>query len=222
MEKNNSKYRWCVICVALVEVAIIACAVIAFINRYWALGGFSCVVFLAVLWFLAGVLRLQTQLAAFETYLKGRDLDGAEKTVRAIKGEKLFYPIMRFSGFRVTLLLSMAKDELDEAKKSISRIRHDGGVGWKYRTAYYTILIALDEGDIALARAEYEDFRLHNQGIELYKEQLEVLDALFGRLFAHNDTPLPESVGNSVFPIVHRILGKHFEEQAAASPIEWN
>lgn len=222
MEKNSSKHLWSIILVVLMEIAIVACAVVAFVLEYWALGIVACVGFLAVLWLLIGVLRLQTQLAAFEACLKGRDLDGAERAVNIIRESKIFYPIMRFSLFRVTLLLCMAKDELDEAKKSILRIRRDGGVGWKYRTAYYTILIALDEGDISLARSEYEDFRLHNQGVELYKEQLEVLDALFGRLFTHNDTPLPESVGKSVFPVVHRILGKHFEEQAAASPVEWN
>ncbi len=222
MEKNSSKHLWYVICVVLMEIAIIVGAVVAFLNRYWALGAVACIVFLFVLWFLAGVLRLQKLLAAFETCLLRRDLGGAEKAYSAIRGSKLFYPIMRFSGFRVKVLLSMAKDELDEAKKYIERIRHDGGVGWKYRTAYYTVLIALDEGDLALARAEYDDFRLHNQGVELYKEQLEILDALFARLFTHNDTPLPESVGRSVFPVVQRILGKHFEQQAAESPVEWN
>lgn len=207
--------------VVLFELAFIACAVAAFVKGYWALGALACVAFFAVLWLLAGLMRLHTLLAAFEADMKKRDLVGAEKTAHAIKNSKLFYPVMRFTGLRVMLQVRMAQDDLADAKNYVERIRHDGGIGWKYRTAYYTVLIALDEGDVALASAEYEDFRSHNQGVELYKEQLEVLDALFGRLFTHNDTPLPESVGRSVFPVVHRILGKHFEARAAASA-EWN
>lgn len=220
--KKSGKNLWGLICVGVVEIAIVVCAVLAFLYKYWAVGAIACVFFLAVLWFFAGVLQLIKLLASFEACMKERDLGGAERAARAVRESKLFYPIMRFSGLRVMLLLCMAKDELDEAKHYISRIRHDGGVGWKYRTAYYTVLIALDEGDVSLARAEYEDFRIHNQGVELYKEQLEVLDALFARLFTHNDTPLPQSVGRSVFPVVQRILGKHFEERAAASEAEWN
>ena len=120
------------------------------------------------------------------------------------------------------LQLSMAKDELGEAKKYIDRIRHGGDAGWKYQTAYCAVLIALDEGNVSEARTEYDDFRLHNQGVELYREQLEVLDALFARLFSRNDTPLPATVAQSHYPVVQRILGKHFEERAAASEAEWN
>lgn len=56
----------------------------------------------------------------------------------------------------------------------------------------------------------------------MYREQLEVLDALFARLFTRSDKPLPASVSASFFPVVSRILGKHFEERAAESTAEWN
>lgn len=219
---KKSGFTFGFLCVVLFELALIACAVLAFIKGIWALGALACVVFLAVLWLLAGFMRLKTLLAAFESDMKNRNFEEAEKVAQTIKNSKLFYPVMRFMGLRVMLQVSMAKDELGEAKKYIDRIRHGGGAGWKYQTAYCAVLIALDEGSVDEARAEYEDFRLHNQGVELYQEQLEVLDALFERLFTRNDTPLPESVGKSLYPVVQRILGKHFEERAAASAAEWN
>lgn len=222
MKEKGRKYDFGMVCVLLVEIAIIVCAVLAFIKRFWALGAVACVAFLLVLWFLAGFLRLRTLLTSFEASIKNRKLDEAEKAAYAIRGNMLFNPIMHYSSLRVMLVLSMAKDNLGEAKNYIERMRHEGGVGGKYETAYYTVLIALDEGNVQLAREEYEDFRRNNQGFELYREQLEVLDALFARLFTRSDKPLPASVSASFFPVVSRILGKHFEERAAESTAEWN
>lgn len=206
----------------LVCAAVLVCAVLAFIWQHWAEGAFFTVAFFVVLWLLVGVFRLWALRSAFDKYLKERRFEEAAHYAKEISESKLFYPVMRFTGFCVTLIISMVNDNLLEAEKYVGKIRQGGGAGWKYRTAYYYTLILLDKGDIPAARAEYEDFRIHNQGVELYKEQLEVLDALFKRLFTRSDTPLPASVSNSSFPVVHRILGKHFEKQAAANLTDWN
>ena len=48
-----------------------------------------------------------------------------------------------------------------------------------------------------------------------------MLSALFARLFTKNDTPLPEAAVNSCYPVVKRILGRHFEERAGNANEEW-
>lgn len=162
MKEKGRKFDFGTVCVVLVEIAIIVCAVLAFIKRIWALGVLACIAFLLVLWFLAGIFRLRTLLASFEANLKNRNLDEAEKAAYAIRNNMLFNPIMHHSSLRVMLILNMAKDNLGEAKNYIERMRHEGGVDGKYGTAYYTVLIALDEGNVRVAREEYEDFRRNN------------------------------------------------------------
>lgn len=225
MEKSDDRNLGVIVSTVLLSVFVAAmavCAALSFIWRLWPAGALCVAAFCAALWLLAGLTQLWKKKDAFDRNFRARNFDEAEKYALEIAGSKLFYPIMRFTGFCVMLAISMAKDDLQEAEKYIFRIRHGGGAGWKYRTAYYYTLILIDKGDVPAARAEYEDFRIHNQNVEFYQSQLEVLDAIFRRLFTRNDTPLPASVTDSFFPVVHRILGKHFEAQAAASGIEWN
>ncbi len=225
MAKTDDRNAGAIVSVVLLSAFVAAmavCAALSFVWRHWSMGALCVAAFCVVLWLLAGLTKLWKKKDAFDRNFRARKFDEAEKYAREIAESKLFYPIMRFTGFCVMLAISMAKDDLQEAEKYIFRIRHGGGAGWKYRTAYYYTLILMDKGDVSAARAEYEDFRIHNQNVELYRSQLEVLDAMFRKLFTRNDMPLPASVTDSFFPVVHRILGKHFEAQVAASGIEWN
>jgi len=55
--------------------------------------------------------------------------------------------------------------------------------------------------------------------VALYRGQLEVLSALFARLFSGDDKPIPHSALNSSFPIVRRLFEKH-PERIAEEPID--
>ncbi len=116
----------------------------------------------------------------------------------------------------------MALDDLSAASPVIARLRHGGGAGWKYKTAYFYILIKLDEGDLETAHTEFEEFRRECAQAKIYHDQIEVLTAIFHRLYrTENNEPLPASAVNSNYPVVSRILGKHYEARAAASGEEW-
>lgn len=220
MKKSGAEYASEVLSVFFCA-AVLACAAVAYAYGYYAAGALLSVAFCLLLWFCAGYLRLKRLETAFDGFLKEKKPDEAERCAREISGSKLFYPIMRFTGLRVMLVVYMFRDETDEAERTIVKIRHNGGAGWKYRTAYYYILILLDREELTAARAEYEEFLLHNRNVAFYKEQIETLEALFARLFSTADKPLPASVLDSLYPVVHRILGRHFEAQAAASA-DWN
>ncbi len=134
-----------------------------------------------------------------------------------------FYFLVRMSARQHYIRVCMALDDLPTASRYIASLRHGGGKGWKYMTAYYYILIKLDEGDLKTARAEFEEFRRDCADAEIYKTQIEILTAIFSRLLtARDNTPLPLSAVESSYPVVSRILGRHYEAQAADSAVEWN
>ena len=134
-----------------------------------------------------------------------------------------FYFLVRTNAMKHYIRVCMALDDLPTAMRYVDRLRHGGGKGWKYMTAFYFILIKLDEGDIQIARREFEEFRKDCAHAEIYKTQIEILTAIFSRLLtARNIAPLPAAAVESAYPIVSRILGRHYEEQAANSDIEWN
>lgn len=116
----------------------------------------------------------------------------------------------------------MALDDLPAAARIIDRLRHGGGAGWKYQTAYCYILIKLDGGDLETARREYEEFRTQCAKAEIYHDQIEVLTAIFHRLMkTRNNDPLPASAVNSSYPVVGRILGRAYEERALENSAAW-
>lgn len=132
-----------------------------------------------------------------------------------------FFFLMRLVAIRHYIRVCMALDDLQTAFRYIARLRHGGGKAWKYATAYSYILIKLDEGDIKTARREFEDFRKDCAHAEIYKTQLEILTAIFSRLLStRNVKPLPEAAVESSFPVVSRVLGRHYESQAAKE--DWN
>ncbi len=133
-----------------------------------------------------------------------------------------FFFLVRIVAIRRYVRASMALDDLPTAKRYIDVLRHGGGAGWKYMTAYCYILIKLDEGDLKTARTEFEEFRTQCAHAEIYREQIEVLTAIFHRIFAtNNNEPLPQAAANSPFPVVGRILGRAYEARFAARGDEW-
>ena len=82
-------------------------------------------------------------------------------------------------------------------------------------------MIRLDEGDVEGARTEYEEFRTRNKNVPVYQEEIQALNAVFARLFSRRDEPLPAPVVECPYPVMKRILGKHFEYRAAESLQDW-
>ncbi len=146
-----------------------------------------------------------------------------EKALIEQKMKSPFFFLVRTVALLRYVRVNMALDDLPTAKRYIDTLRHGGGLGWKYMTAYSYILIKLDEGDIVTARTEYEEFRTQCAHAEIYREQIEVLRAIFHRLFKTNNTePLPAAAMNSPFPIVSRVLGRTYEERAAEYAAAWS
>lgn len=145
-----------------------------------------------------------------------------EKALIEKKMRSPFFFLIRTVALMRYVRVSMALDDLPTAKRYIDRLRHGGGAGWKYMTAYFFILIKLDEGDVAAARTEYEEFRTQCAHSEIYQAQIEVLTAVFQRLFNTNNTqPLPKAAVESPFPVVSRVLGRIYEARAANGTEEW-
>ncbi len=146
-----------------------------------------------------------------------------ERALIEKKMKSPFFFLVRIVALMRYIRASMALDDLPTAKRYIDLLRHNGGAGWKYMTAYFYILIKLDEGDVTTARTEYEEFRTQCAHAEIYKEQIEVLTAIFHRIFGtSNNEPLPQAAVNSPFPVIGRILGKVYEKRVSASETEWN
>ena len=78
-----------------------------------------------------------------------------ERALIEKKMKSPFFFLVRIVAIVRYIRASMALDDLPAAKRYIDLLRHNGGKGWKYMTAYFYILIKLDEGDIATARTEY-------------------------------------------------------------------
>ncbi len=175
----------------------------------------------------AAVLWLATAVAQDNLNLRcGRLCDEKRyEEERALIEKKMkspFFFLVRTVALTRYIRVSMALDDLPTAKRYIESLRHGGGAGWKYKTAFFYILIALDGGETEHARTEYEEFRTQCAHAEIYREQIEILTAIFHRLFGTNNAePLPQAAVTAPFPVIGRVLGRVYEERAAASHTEW-
>ena len=143
-----------------------------------------------------------------------------ERALIERKMKSPFFFLVRIVAIKRYIRASMALDDLPTAKRYIDVLRHGGGAGWKYMTAYCYILIKLDEGDFKTARTEFEEFRAQCAHAEIYRDQIETLAAIFHRVYGTNNAePLPKSAVDSPFPVIGRILGKIYEERFAGT--EW-
>ena len=198
---------------SLVAVLFAGVAVFGFVKGSTVAGViFSVITGIWILYIVATAVRD----ALFDTCVKLFE-EKRFKEERALLEKKMrspFYFILRVTVIQHYISVCAALDDLATSKRYIDSIRLGGGNGWKYRTAYLYILIMLDEGNVQVARAEYDDFRRDCQHAEVYKGQLEVLQAVFSQIFSlRNSAPLPKAAVGSSFPVVNRILGRCYETQ---------
>ena len=207
---------WLYALTCILFAGITAGAVVAFLYGQTVIGTVACVCALLCILCLAAEILQDNFFDKCEKLFAARKFDEERAVLDKVQRNRILFPFVRTGFYLHAVKNAVARDELTLAKAYVDRLRHGGDAGLKYRTAYVKILILLDENEVSQARAEYEDFRIHNEHYAIYQTQLEILDALFSRL-AHGDKPLPETAVESCFPVVKRILGRHFEERAAAN-----
>ncbi len=206
---------WLYVLTCLLFICLAVGAVFAFLYGQPVVGALACVFAAMCVLGLAAAILQDNFYYKCESLFVARRFDEEKAVLDGVQRNHVLFPFVRVGYYLLAVNNAVARDDLATAKAYIDRLRHGGDTGLKYRTAYVQILILLDENDVQAARAEYEDFRIHNEHYALYKSQLEVLHALFSRLNSENEVPLPEAAVNSYFPVVKRILGRHFEQRAA-------
>lgn len=199
----------------------IAGAVVAFCYAQFVVGAILSILAVVAIFCFAGEIVQDNFSQKCETLFAAHRFEEERELLEKIRNNHLLFPFVREKYYLSSIRNAVARDDLSLAKSYIDRLRHGGDRGLKYKTAFLTVVILLDEGKVNEARAEYEDFRIHNEHYALFQEQIEVLNALFARLFSKSDTPLPEAAVNSYYPVVKRILGRHFEENAVNSNEDW-
>lgn len=209
---------------ALTSVAIavtLAGGVVAFCYALPAVGAILSALTLMSVFCLAGEIVQDNFCIKSEKLFLANEFEEEKQLLDKVRRNHLLFPFVRERFFLSGIRNAVARDDLPLAKSYIMSLRHGGERSNKYKTSYATVLILLDEGNVKGAREEYEDFRIHNEHYELYKPQIEMLNALFARLFSRSDVPLPESAVNTRYPVIKRILGRHFEAQTDNTKEEW-
>ncbi len=223
MKKNAYFAVYCIVCVCVVAAAAAlgGLSVYAFVKGEAASGAvllIFAVGFLLALAAMAARERLDRRCVTLFTEGKYDEERAYLERVRKSPFSFLTLTVAMYN----YVLVCMALDDIAAAEPIIERLRHGGGAGWKYKTAYLYILIRLDGGDRETAHTEFEEFRKECAHAEIYREQIEVLTAIFRRVYqADVSEPLPQAAVNSRFPIVGRVLGKMYEQRAAESVTEW-
>lgn len=212
---------WAYVLTALGAAIATAGAAVAFCYRQYVAGAILSVLVVAALFCFVGEIEQDNFVQKSEALFTARRYEEELALLERVRKNHMLYPFIRERYSLIAIRNAVARDDLQLAKSLIDRLRHGGDYGIRYKTSFVTVLIDLDAGEVSAARAEYEDFRIHNEQYALYQPQIEVLDALFKRLFTKSDTPLPESAVDSPYPVVKRILGRHFEERAANVNGEW-
>lgn len=205
---------WAYILTGFGAALAIAGAAVAFCYRQYVVGAILSALTIVAVFCFAGEIVQDNFAKKCELLFSAREFDEERELLEKVRRNFLLFPFVRERYYLNAIRNAVARDDLTFARSHIDRLRHGGDRSLKYKTAFATVLILLDEGKVNEARAEYEDFRIHNEHYSLYKTQLEVLNALFARLFTKSDAPLPDAAVNSSFPVVKRILGRHFEERA--------
>ncbi len=212
---------WAYVLTGIGAAIAIAGAAVAFCYRQYVVGAMLTVLAVVAVFCFVGEIAQDNFALKCEALFSARKFDEEQKFLDKVRRNHILFPFVRERYFLNAISNAVARDDLALAKTYADRLRHGGDHSLKYKTSFVTVLILLDEGNVEKARAEYEDFRINNERFALYRTELEVLSALFARLFTKNDTPLPEAAVNSCYPVVKRILGRHFEERAGNANEEW-
>ena len=197
----------CVLNGICVAVFAAVCAV-GFIYGVLTAGIIGAFLTLVALWTLAGNIYREWLFDVVEHRFAARDFAGARACLDRAERNQLLYPIVRVTAFQLSLKVALALDDIPTAARCVNRLRHNGGDGWRYRTAYAIILLNLDWDDVDAARAEYEAFRNACAHSAIYRTRLEALSAVFSHLNGE-ETALPDEIKNSPYPIVHRVVRKY-------------
>ena len=203
--------------------AVIAAAgtVVAFCYAQYTVGAILAALTVIGIFALAGEIVQDNFYQKSERLFAARKYEEEKALIEKVRNNQLLFPFVRERYYMIAIRNALARDDLALVKSYIDRLRHGEEHGQKYRTAYAYTLLLLDDGDVNAARAEYEDFRTHNEHYAIYKLQLEVLKSLFARLDGKHDVPLPEAAVNTPYPIIKRILGRNIEERMAQSHEDW-
>lgn len=199
-----------VVCV-LTGLATAFFAAVTFVGFWFGVivaGVLGAVMTLVGVWFFAGSILREQVYDRFEKKFAQKDFHGAVAVLEKASRNHLFFPLYRMVVYQLYLKAYLALDDTAAAAKYVDCLRHAGGEGWKYRTAFFVVLFNLDWEDFAAAHAEYEGFRKACEQSEIYREQIAILEALFARIAGEKAT-LPEGAKTSPYPIVHRIVEKY-------------
>ena len=206
---------WAYVLTGIAAAIAVAGATISFVYRQYVVGAVVALLAVVTIFCLVGEIVQDNFYQRCEGLFYERKFEEENTLLQQIKGNHLLFPFMRERYYIIAIRNAFARDDLALAKSYVDRLRHGDDRGMKYKTAYASVLMLLDEGKVSEARAEYEDFRINNEQYAIYQPQIEVLNALFARLFSRHDAPLPQAAVESPYPVIKRILGRHFEESVA-------
>lgn len=147
-------------------------------------------------------------VSSFRTAVRAADYAAAVALLDRASHNPIFFPVYRIIVFQLYIRAYLALDDTAQAAKYVDILRHAGGTGWKYRTAFFVIVVNLDWEDIAAAQEEYDAFRKDCAHAQIYREQIGILDAVFAHL-AGETPPVPDAAKRSPYPVVHRVIQKY-------------
>lgn len=189
--------------------AFAAGAFLGFWYRVYFAGAICACMALVALWVLVGSVLREKLYLRFEQKFDALEYAGAKAVLDRASRNHFFYPVYRVVVHQLYIKAYLALDDTAAAARHVECLRHMGGVGWKYRTAFFVCLVNLDWGDVSAAETEYTAFSHDCASSKLYRGQLDLLDAVFARLNGE-EAPVPESAKNSPYPVVHRVIDKYF------------
>ncbi len=192
------------LCVAIFA----ATTAVGFVFDALPVGIVGAVLTLVALWVFAGSIYRERVFDAFEARYRVGDYAAARAILDRAERNHFLYPIARIIVLQLYVRVALAQDDTATAERYVARLRHNGGDGWKYRTAYFIVLLNLDWGDVPAATSEYEAFRNACANSEIYRSRIETLDAIFANIRGEA-RPMPEAAKESKYPILYRVVQKY-------------
>ena len=204
------KQRLTIRCIfaGLALLLFIAVAMLGFIYDLLPVGIVGVFMALVFAWVFAGCIYIEVVRERFTARYRALDYVGAKAVLDQATHNHVLYPFMRLALNQMYLRVELCLDDIPAAVKYVESLRHVGGAGWRYKTAYFVVLFNLDWSDLAAARTEYEAFKNDCAHHEIYQGQLSILAAIFSHIDGHG-VELPESVKNADYPILRRIVRKY-------------
>lgn len=185
-----------------------AVTVLGFVFDLLPVGIVGAVMTLVAAWVLAGSIYRERLYDRFSAKFEAYDYVAARAILDKSLHNHLLFPIARIIVWQLYMKVAAAQDDIPTAERYATSLRHGGGEGWKYRTAYFIVLLNLDWGDLPAATAEYEAFRSACAHSEIYRSNIDVLDALFKGING-GEYVIPDQAKRSRYPIVHRVIEKY-------------